>query len=123
MNDPLILTIIILLVINLKLNINSILNMDNKEVVYMSSLSKKDIDEIQSIAGSMRAKSSISVLTGKSKCGAFNKHCTVEGCTSRKTITGNNWPRHVKNHEDKGTAKESVSFVACLGEICELCPQ
>ena len=77
----------------------------------------------KSDGGSVSGKSSMSVLTGKSKCGALNKHCTVEGCTSKKTITGNNWPRHVKSHTDKGMAKESVSFVACVGEDCDLCPR
>lgn len=64
----------------------------------------------------------MSVLTGKSKCGALNKHCTVDGCTSKKAVPGNHWPRHVKSHTDKGMAKESVSFVACIGEDCDLCP-
>jgi hypothetical protein len=47
-----------------------------------SSLLDSNRDEIKSIAGSVSGKSSMSVLTGKSKCGALNKHCTVEGCTS-----------------------------------------
>lgn len=87
-----------------------------------SSLLDSNRDEIKSIAGSVSGKSSMSVLTGKSKCGALNKHCTVDGCTSKKAIDGSHWARHVKSHTSKGMAKESVSFVACIGEDCDLCP-
>lgn len=69
------------------------------------------------------ADSSMSAVTSKSKCGATNKHCTVEGCSVKKAITGNHWARHVKGHTDKGMAKESVCFVACIGQDCDLCPQ
>ena len=75
----------------------------------------------KSDGGSVSGKSSMSVLTGKSKWGALNKHCTVDGCTSKKAIDGSNWPKHVKVHTNKGMAKESVSFVACIGEDCDLC--
>lgn len=64
----------------------------------------------------------MTALTGKGKCGALNKHCTVEGCTYKKAIDGSHCARHVKVHTNKGLAKESVSFVVCLGDDCELCP-
>ena len=69
------------------------------------------------------ADSSMSAVTSKSKCGATNKHCTVEGCSTKKVVDGKNWGRHVKSHTDKGMPKESVCFVACTGPDCDLCHQ
>lgn len=69
------------------------------------------------------ADSSMSAVTSKSKCGATNKHCTVEGCNTKKVVDGKNWGRHVKSHTDKGMSKESVCFVACTGPDCDLCHQ
>ena len=51
------------------------------------------------------ADSSMSAVTSKSKCGATNKHCTVEGCSTKKVVDGKNWGRHVKSHTDKGMPK------------------
>jgi len=76
------------------------------------------LGDIISVAGS-----STSVFTSKSKWGAINKHCTVEGCSTKKVIDGSNWPRHVKGHTDKGLPKESVCFVSCQGAECDMCPQ
>lgn len=85
-----------------------------------SSLLDSNRDEINSIAGSVSGKSSMSVLTGKSKCGALNKHCTVTGCNN-KFIVGCNWCKHVKLHTDKGMEKKDITFVYCDGESCNHC--
>jgi hypothetical protein len=61
------------------------------------------------------------MFVAKNKCGALNKHCTVVGCVTKKPISGSHWARHVKVHTNMGMAKESVSFVVCLDEECDIC--
>ncbi|CDW78222.1 UNKNOWN [Stylonychia lemnae] len=68
------------------------------------------------------AESSMSVITSKSKWGAINKHCTVDGCSTKKVINCSNWPSHVKSHATISMLKESVCFIACRSAECDICP-
>lgn len=72
----------------------------------------------KSDVGSVSGKSSMSVLTGKTTSGAINKHCSVQGCTTKKVILGSHWSRHVKLHTDKGMDKKDITFNKCEGENC-----